>query len=59
MTTTIPTDKNGEVYYGPKTVAEATDAIRKMDAEPEQVVADLRRAGYSWVANRIAKKFAE
>lgn len=53
----LPTDKRGNVYYGPKTVAHAKDAIRNMDAEPAKVVADLRKAGYSRVATLIAKEY--
>lgn len=53
----LPTNKHGEVYYGPKTVAEAEAAIRDMDAHPEKVVADLRRAGYWRVAAILAKAY--
>ena len=57
MTRILPTDKSGNVYYGPKTVAEAKMAIRDMDAAPAKVVADLRKAGYARVAALIAKEY--
>lgn len=55
----IPTDKNNNVYYGPTTYTQAADAIRQDDTEPERVVSDLRTAGYTHLANRIAKNFVE
>lgn len=55
----IATDKSGEVYFGPKTVAEAEAVIRNMDADPSRVVSDMRRAGYNAAANRVARKFIE
>ena len=59
MTRTLPTNKNNNVYYGPSTYAQASAAIRQGDAEPERVVSDLRKAGYTHLANRIAKNFCD
>lgn len=59
MTRILPTDRNGEIYYGPKNVAQAKSAIRDMDAEPAHVVAAMRKAGYDRAANRIAREFCE
>ncbi len=55
MTTRIlPTDKRGNVYYGPKTVAAAQDLIRA-GADAANVVRDMRAAGYTNAAARVAK----
>jgi len=54
MTQIIPTDKYGNVYYGPTTFAEAQEQID--DGRPvEEMIDMLRDAGYTGVANRIAK----
>lgn len=57
MTRILPTDKRGNVYYGPKTVAAAESLIRDMDASTTNVVRDLRAGGYTRVAAIIAKKY--
>jgi hypothetical protein len=52
MTRILPTDKYGEVYYGPTTFAEAQELIN--DGAPVNEIYDmLRHAGYTGVANRI------
>lgn len=53
----LPTDKHGNVYYGPKTVAQALAAIREMEAEPSKVVSDLLKAGYTRIAAIVAKTY--
>lgn len=57
MIRTLPTDKHGNVYYGPKTIAEARNLITQMDAPYERVVADLCEGGYKRIAAVIAKEF--
>jgi len=57
MTRTLPTDKSGNVYYGPKTVKQGEAAIRDMDADPTKVVADMRKAGYARAASMLAKQY--
>ena len=57
MTRTLPTNKRGEVYYGPQSVAEAVNASRNLGADPEQVVQDMRDNGYTGAAARVAKQF--
>jgi len=65
-TTLIPTDKNGNVYYGPKTLKQARATIDSMDTtegvfyddphhNDKEVCANLVRAGYVGIARRIAK----
>ncbi len=54
MTQILPTDKFGSVYYGPTTFAEAQEQIN--DGRPAQEMVEmLRDAGYTGVADRIAK----
>ena len=53
MTRTIPTDKHGAVYYGPKTLADFEAAIRDGDCTAEQAAKDAEAAGYSWIAARL------
>ena len=70
---TLPIDKFGRVYHGPRTFAEATFKIDEMLAfgtdqigEPiplveilNDVVAEVERAGYTGVATRIRKQYIE
>jgi hypothetical protein len=57
FTRNLPVDKNGNVYYGPKTSAEAMAAIDN-GASPAQVIEMLKDAGYVGVASRIAIAYA-
>lgn len=68
-TQTIPTDRRGNVYYGPRTVAEAREIVARIVADVcpdypdgERAAADreidalreqIRAAGYPGVARRI------
>lgn len=56
MTRTLPTDKYGRVYYGPKTYADAVAAIRH-ETPTATVVHDLRDAGFKRIARRIERNF--
>jgi hypothetical protein len=56
MTQTIPTDKRGNVYYGPKTLSEAIDHIYA-GRSAKEVEGMLRKAGYTGVADRVRAKF--
>ncbi len=61
MTTTrpLPTDKHGNVYYGPRTFREAKNQIDHMHTAEE--ISDcaymIERAGYTGVARRIRRHF--
>lgn len=55
-TKTLPTDKHGQVYYGPKTYAAAEQQIK--EGRPAQEVADmLDAAGYTGLARRIRAEY--
>lgn len=56
-TRTLPTDKNGRVYYGPKTFWEAKALIDGDHATAQAVVKMLIGAGYKSVAARIKKDY--
>ena len=56
-TTPLPTDRNGQIYYGPKTYAEAEAQIR--DGRPASEMADMMEgAGYTGIAARIRREYA-
>jgi ribosome modulation factor len=58
MTTrNLPTDKNGNVYHGARTYAEACKMIDD-GAKPAKMVDILRTAGFDGVADRVAKDYA-
>lgn len=56
-TQNLPVDKNGNVYYGPRTYAQACTAIDD-GAKASKVVDMLRDAGFASVADRVAKDYA-
>ena len=53
----IPTNKKGEIYYGPRTHAEAIAIIRDNQAPAQAVHDALKRGGWTGVAARIAKEY--
>lgn len=68
----LPTDKNGNVYYGPKTVAQAESQIASIcDAESElpldvqsdartlasEIAEKMKRAGYTRAASNLLKQY--
>lgn len=62
LTQTLPTDRNNNLYYGPKTYAQAVEMIEEQDDDQQQAtarkVADmLENAGYKAVAQRIRKQY--
>lgn len=69
LTTTIPTDKRGNVYYGPRTYAAASEMIEWLanslqyqyempTAEAASRTADIMdSAGYTGIARRIRKEW--
>jgi len=69
MTKTIPTDKRGNVYYGPRTYAEASETIvaiseslRYQHELPTEEAARrianvMDAAGYAGIANRIRREW--
>ena len=64
-TKTLPTDKYGNVYYGPKTLGEAEKALRDMIDEvgiskydaAYYVASMAQKAGYTGVAARVRKAY--
>ena len=57
-TQVIPTDRHGNIYYGPTTTREANEIIRKCYLDRDEVrlvVAGLKSAGHPGVAARVAK----
>jgi len=69
MTRTIPTDKRGNVYYGPRTYAAACETIDEISEslryqyelptkEAARRIANVMdAAGYSGIARRIRKEW--
>lgn len=69
MTTTLPTDKHGNVYYGPRTYAAASemidaisDSLRYQYELPtteaaRRIAGVMDAAGYTGVARRIRKEW--
>jgi hypothetical protein len=56
MVKILPTNKFGQVYYGPKTVKEAECQIQD-GAKPQDVAETLAENGYRGVSQRILKKY--
>lgn len=56
MTRTLPTDRNGNVYYGPKTFAAAQAQIAE-GADATKVADMMERAGYRAVAAKVRKHY--
>jgi hypothetical protein len=57
MTTkNLPTDKNGNVYYGPTTFQAAVAQIN-VGREPDRVARMLADAGYAKIAAKITKNY--
>jgi hypothetical protein len=55
-TKTLPTDKNGNVYYGPRTMAGAKEQIQ--EGRPAADVANMMEAaGHTGIARRIRKEY--
>jgi hypothetical protein len=72
-TKTIPTDKNGNVYYGPKTAAAAElEVARIVDNESDMpievqtstaqivasIAANMERAGYTKATSNLRKAYS-
>lgn len=58
MTRIIPTDRNGNPYYGPKTYAQAQAVLAESDSPlADEVVKIMNRAGYHGAAQRIANDY--
>ena len=56
MTRILPTDKNGNVYYGPRTMKEAEDQIA--DGRPAKEIAQtMEDAGFVGIARKIRKEY--
>jgi hypothetical protein len=53
MNRKLPTNRNGQVYYGPKTMAQALQVIHEMDAPADKVADQMEEAGYKVVAHRL------
>ena len=57
MTTkNLPTDKNGNVYYGPTTYKAAVAQINE-GREPDDVARMMADAGYAKIAAKITEKY--
>lgn len=66
MTKTLPTDKHGNIYYGPRTTDEAMAALRLVwkdcpstagrTSAAESLIATLRTAGFVGVANAVKNR---
>ena len=52
----LPTDKNGNVYYGPRTMKQAAQQIEE-GRPPAQMAEMMEDAGFSGIANRIRKQY--
>lgn len=63
MIRTLPTDKFGNVYYGPKTFKEGKKQIEEFNAQhwmsPRVTIDMMREAGYVNAANRLTKEFLD
>ena len=51
----IPTDRHGNIYYGPTTTREAEELIQTGDVSASEVTERLVTAGYLGVAARVRK----
>lgn len=56
MTRIIPTDKKGNVYYGPRTIKEAEEQI-EAGADVTKVIQDVKEAGFKGIAARLTKSY--
>jgi len=52
----LPTDKNGNVYYGPRTMKEAEEQIEE-GRPPAEMAEMMEDAGFTGIANRIRKEY--
>ena len=61
MTKSIPTDRHGNVYYGPRTYAEAEEVLQyeteNLRTAAEEVAAMMDRAGFSRAAARVRREY--
>ena len=57
MTTPLPVNKHGEIYYGPKTYAEAENLLSSGKCEMNAVVNMLKHSGYDRVATAIIDNY--
>lgn len=57
MISTLPTDKFGDVYYGPKTFAAAEQCIDDGARTARDVAEMLDDAGYTGVAARVRREY--
>lgn len=55
MIRTLPTDKNGQVYYGPTTYAQAVAQIAE-GRDSAEMARMLDKAGYAKIAAKIRKE---
>ena len=56
----IPTDRHGNVYYGPRTLRQCEVIIEATSLDYQEIrgmVQQLREAGYTGVAARLAKRY--
>jgi len=56
MTRILPTNKKCEVWYGPKTYAEALAAIKDGGADPKRLCDSLHNGGYTGIAAKLRKE---
>lgn len=58
MTHILPTDRNGNIYYGPRTYAQAKEVMSQDDCPlAEEVVKMMWRAGFRMAAQRLANEY--
>ena len=57
-TQNLPTDKFGNIYYGPTTYAAAVKQIEE-GQEPDRVRAIMADAGYKRIAARLHKRYGD
>lgn len=53
----IPTDKFGNIYYGPRTLKEARDILNNTSITLKEMVDLLTDHGFSGIAARIRKQY--
>lgn len=61
MITNIPTDRNGNVYYGPKTFAAGREQVNYLVAQDEgspqevaeKVASMMEEGGYQWASEKL------
>ena len=63
MLRVLPTDKFGNVYYGPTNVEEGKREIERLNEEywvsPGVVIGMMRKAGYVDAADQLTKEFLD